>query len=108
MRESDYVQRMSRNTVLYHGSRVSILLNRGSASVREVSNTLPEGGHLLNHMLAGKPTGCVAGATVPVNFAWRQFCAKIECIYDTLPAVPTEAASTQNQSAPFTARALTC
>jgi hypothetical protein len=108
MRESDYVQRTSRNTVRYHGSRVSILLNRGSAaSVREASDTLPEGGTLLNYMLAGKPTGCVAGATVLVNFGWRQVCAKIECIYDTLPAVPTEAASRQNQSAPFTARGLT-
>jgi hypothetical protein len=52
-------------------------------------------------------TGASTGATVLVNFAWRQICAKIECIYDTLPAVPTEAASRQKQSAPFTARALT-
>jgi len=108
MRESDYVQRTSRNTVRYHGSKVSILLNHGSRRACEKCPThFRKGGTLLNHMLAGKPTGCVAGATLLVNFGWRQFCAKIECIYDTLPAVPTEAASTQNQSAPFTARALT-
>lgn len=87
---------------------MSILLNRGSAArVREVSDTLPEGRDSLNHMLAGKPTGCVASATVLVKFEWRQICAKIECIYDTLPAVPTEGATTQNQSAPFAARAST-
>jgi hypothetical protein len=68
---------------------------------------IPEGRDSLNHMLAGKPTGCVASATVLVKFEWRQICAKIECIYDTLPAVPTEGATTQNQSAPFAARAST-
>jgi hypothetical protein len=52
-------------------------------------------------------TGASTGATVLVNFEWREICAKIECIYDRLPAAPTEAAGTQNQSAPFTARTLT-
>ena len=51
--------------------------------------------------------GANTGATVPVNFEWRQICAKIECIYDRLLAVPTEVASTQNQPALFGTRALT-
>src|SRR2546426_8127590 len=49
--------------------------------------------------------GANARATVLANFDWRQICAKIECIYDRLLAAPTEAASTQNQSAPFATRA---
>jgi hypothetical protein len=81
----------------------SRLGGEGARSIRHTSGR----GDSLNHMLAGKPTGCVASATVLVKFEWRQICAKIECIYDTLPAVPTEGATTQNQSAPFAARAST-
>ncbi len=45
--------------------------------------------------------------TILVNFEWRQICAKIECIYARLLAVPTEPASAQDEAAPFAARALT-
>jgi hypothetical protein len=42
------VQRTSRNTVFYHGSRMSILLNRASAaSVQEAPDTRPERGKTL-------------------------------------------------------------
>src|SRR6266852_7441180 len=58
---------------------------------------------LKDRALAAK-LGANARATVLANFDWRQICAKIECIYDRLLAAPTEAASTQNQSAPFATR----
>ena len=51
--------------------------------------------------------GANTGATVLVNFEWRQICAKTECIYDRLLAMPTEVASTQNQPALFGTRELT-
>ena len=58
---------------------------------------------LEDRALAAK-LGTNARATVLANFDWRQICTKIECIYDRLLAAPTEAASTQNQSAPFATR----
>jgi len=58
---------------------------------------------LKDRALAAK-LGANARATVLANFDWRQICAKIECIYDRLLAAPTEAASTQSQSAPFATR----
>ena len=98
------MQRTSRNTVFYHGSRVSILLNRASAaSVREASDTLPEGGKLLNHMLAGKPTGCVAGATVFVNLG-SNLCEDRVHLRHTFGDA-TEAASRQNRCPPRLLRA---
>ena len=40
-----------------------------------------------------------ARATVLANFDWRQICVKIERIYDRLLGAPSEAASTQSESA---------
>ena len=59
---------------------------------------------LKDRALAAK-LGANARATVLANFDWRQICAKIECIYDRLLTVPTEAAArAANQSAPFATR----
>jgi len=59
---------------------------------------------LKDRALAAK-LGANARATVLANFDWRQICAKIECIYDRLLAVPTQAAAPpHNQSAPFATR----
>src|SRR6266700_3920003 len=59
---------------------------------------------LLNDHTLAAELGANARATVLANFDWRQICAKIERIYKKLLAAPTEAASTQNQSAPFATR----
>jgi glycosyltransferase involved in cell wall biosynthesis len=60
---------------------------------------------LLNDRALAAKLGANARATVLANFDWRQICARIECIYDKLLAVPTEAAAhTQNQSAAFATR----
>ena len=105
MRESDKCKGRA-GTLFSTLVRMSILLNRASAaSVREPSDTLPEGGKLLNHMLAGKPTGCVAGATVFVNLG-SNLCEDRVHLRHTFGDA-TEAASRQNQSARVTARALT-
>ena len=59
---------------------------------------------LEDRMLAAK-LGANARSTVLANFDWRQICAKIECIYDRLLAVPNQAAvADQNQPAPFATR----
>jgi hypothetical protein len=98
------VQRTSRNTVFYHSSRVSILLNRASAaSVRQAPDTLLEGRKLLNHMLAGKPTGCVAGATVFVNLGSNLCEDRVHLRHTSGDA--TEAASRQNRYPPRLLRA---
>jgi len=60
---------------------------------------------LLNDPALAAKLGASARATVLANFDWRQICARIECIYDKLLAVPTEtSARAQNQSAPFATR----
>lgn len=100
------MQRTSRNTVFYLGSHVdSPQSHLGGASVREASDTLPERGKLLNHMLAGKPTGCVAGATVFVNLGSNLCEDRVHLRHTSGDA--TGAASTKPMSAPSTARALT-
>jgi glycosyltransferase involved in cell wall biosynthesis len=59
---------------------------------------------LKDRALAAK-LGANARATVLANFDWRQICAKIECIYDKLLALPTKAADqAPNQSAPVATR----
>jgi hypothetical protein len=51
--------------------------------------------------------GANTGATVLVNFEWRQICPKIECIYGRLLAVPTGVARTKTNPRCFGTRALT-
>ena len=98
------MQRTSRNTVFYHGSRVSILLNRAwAANVREVSDTLPKGGKLLNHMLAGKLTGWVAGTTVLLNLGSNLCEDRVHLRHTSGDA--TGAASRQNRCPPRLLRA---
>jgi hypothetical protein len=105
MRESDKCKGRA-GTLFSTLVRMSILLNRASAaSVREASDTLPERGKLLNHMLAGKPTGCVAGATVFVNLGSNLCEDRVHLRHTSGDA--TGAASTKPMSAPSTARALT-
>ena len=60
---------------------------------------------LLNDRALAAKLGANARVTVLANFDWRQICAKIECIYDRLLALPTKATdSAPNQSGPFAAR----
>ena len=60
---------------------------------------------LLKDRALGAKLGANARTTVLANFDWRQICAKIECIYDRLLALPTKTAdSAPNQSAQFATR----
>ena len=103
MRESDKCKGRA-GTLFSTLVRMSILLNRASAaSVREASDTLPERGKLLNHLLAGKPTGCVAGATVFVNLGSNLCEDRVHLRHTSGDA--TEAASRQNRCPPRLLRA---
>jgi len=60
---------------------------------------------LLNDRALAAKLGANARATVLANFDWRHICAKIECIYDRLLALPTKAADhAPNQPAPLATR----
>jgi len=62
MRESDYMLGTSRNSILYDRPACRCPADGASAtSVRELTDTLPEGGNL-NHTLAGKRPAASRGA----------------------------------------------
>jgi hypothetical protein len=101
MRESDKCK--ERAETLFSTMVPACRFSSIAASVREASDTLPEGGKLLNHMLAGKPTGWVAGATVFVNLGSNLCEDRVHLRHTSGDA--TEAASRQNRCPPRLLRA---